>query len=416
MGIEKFIHDALHHPNDYVAYHVARELTELHPEKSILEGYNWEFDLEAFVRAGKCSVVAQKSVHHHTRIYWEGRGKELKARTQNAWLNVLWNGELLDVVLLTWAEGCYRYRHQWVVAEHREVAEKFYDAVCEWSCEVRGEILVFQDGYFQKNEELFDSIKSVTFDNLILPEALKQQLQSDFSQFFDSRETYERYGIAWRRGAILIGPPGNGKTHTVKALINSLGQPCLYVRSFKSDTSEQENIAEVFKRARMSPCVVVLEDLDAMIHDQNRSFFLNELDGFQPNNGVVVLATTNHAEKLDPAILDRPSRFDRKYQFNLPGEAERLRYMQKWNAELQAELRLSDATVSLLVRKTDGFSFAYLKELFVASMAQWMSLEGRTSMAEVVLEQLKLLRGQVSGSNEGKGKKADKKPGKKKDK
>src|ERR1044072_5924699 len=57
MGIEKFIHDALHHPNDYVAYHVARELAELHPGKTILEGINWEFDLEAFVRAGKCSVV-----------------------------------------------------------------------------------------------------------------------------------------------------------------------------------------------------------------------------------------------------------------------------------------------------------------------------------------------------------------------
>ena len=397
MGIENLIRDALHQPHDYVAYHVARELAQLHPEKTIVEGTNWEFDLEAFVRAGKCSVVEQKSVLHHTRFNWEGRGKELKPRTQNAWLNVLWNGELLDVVLLTWTETCYRVRHQWVVSEDRETAEKFYDAVCEWSCEVRGEILVFQDGYFQKNEELFESIKSTTFDNLILREPLKQQLQTEFAQFFRSRETYERYGIPWRRGAIFIGPPGNGKTHTIKALINSLGQPCLYIRSFKSDDTEQENIAEVFKRARMAPCVVVLEDLDAMIHDQNRSFFLNELDGFQPNNGVVVLATTNHAEKLDPAILDRPSRFDRKYQFDLPGKAERLRYVQKWNTDLQVELRLAEPTLALVVKNTEGFSFAYLKELFVASMAQWMSNAGATQIGEVVLQQLELLRGQMNG-------------------
>ena len=409
MGIENFIRDALHQPYDYVAYHVARELAELHPQKTILEGTDWEFDLEAFVRAGKCSVVEQKSVLQHTRIEWERAGKKLKPRTQNAWLNVLWNGELLDVIFLTWNETCYRIRHQWVVSEHREVAEKFYDAVCEWSCEVRGEILVFQDGYFRKNKELFDSIKGATFDNLILPDALKQQLQNDFAQFFSSRETYERYAIPWRRGAIFIGPPGNGKTHTIKALINSLGQPCLYIRSFKSDDTEQENIAEVFKRARMGPCIMVLEDLDAMLHDQNRSFFLNELDGFQPNTGVAVLATTNHPEKLDPAILDRPSRFDRKYYFNLPGEAERLWYVQKWNSELQVELRLSDAIVVRVVKKTENFSFAYLKELFVSSMAQWMSAEGRPAMEEVVLEQLKLLRGQMSGREGAKGEKQKKK-------
>jgi hypothetical protein len=88
--------------------------------------------------------------------------------------------------------------------------------------------------------------------------------------------------------------------------------------------------------------------------------------------------------------------------------------VQQWNSELQIELRLSEATTACVVKKTEGFSFAYLKELFVSSMAQWMSLEGRTSMDEVVLEQLKLLRGQVSVSNEGKGKKADKKPVKRK--
>ena len=409
MGIENFIRDALHQPHDYVAYHVARELAELHPEKTIVEGRDWEFDLEAFVRAGKCSVVEQRSVFHHTRVDWEGIGKKLRPRVENAWLNVLWNGELLDVVFISWAESCYRIRHQWVVADQRELAEKFYDAVCEWSCEVRGEIVVFQDGYFQKNKELFDSIKSATFDKLILRDSLKQELQNDFAQFFSARETYERYGIPWRRGSIFIGPPGNGKTHTVKALINSLGQPCLYVRSFKSDGNEQENIADVFKRARMAPCIVVLEDLDSMIHEHNRSFFLNELDGFQTNSGVAVLATTNHPEKLDTAILDRPSRFDRKYYFNLPGEAERLAYVEKWNDELQAALRVSQTTAAEVVKKTEGFSFAYLKELFVASLAQWMSADETTTMDEVILRQLKLLREQAKGSKERKGKKQNKK-------
>jgi hypothetical protein len=66
MGIEDFIRDALHKPNDYVAYHVGRELAELHPQKTIVEGNTGYFDLEAFVRAGHCSIVEESSVFNHT--------------------------------------------------------------------------------------------------------------------------------------------------------------------------------------------------------------------------------------------------------------------------------------------------------------------------------------------------------------
>jgi len=396
MSIENFIRDALYKPNDYIAYHVGRELAELHPEKTILEGRTWYFDLEEFVRAEKCSVMEEKSVFHHVKTEWMGLGKEQRQQIENSWLNVLWKGQLLDVILMTWAEDCYRRRHHWIVADDKKLAEDFFDAVCEWSCEVRGEILVYQEGYFDKNKELFDSIKTSTFDNLVLPAPLKNEIQNDFAQFFDSREVYERYGIPWKRGAIFIGPPGNGKTHTLKALINQLGKPCLYVRTFKSEHgTEQENMAEVFNRARMSPCIVVLEDLDSMIDSKNRSFFLNELDGFQSNTGVVVLATTNHPAKLDASILDRPSRFDRKYHFNLPADAERLAYINKWNGELQTDLQVSEKGAVEVVSATEGFSFAYLKELFVASMVQWMS-EGRSnSMDQVLLAQTDVLRKQM---------------------
>lgn len=408
MGIENFIREALHQPHDYISYHVARELAELHPEKTILEGKNWEFDLEAFVRAGKCSLVEQKSVFRHAIRHWESAGKKPREWVENAWLNVLWGGELLDVILISWSESCRRVRHHWIVADSPKLAESFLNAVCEWSCEVRGEILVYQHGYFEKDKELYQAIKSATFDNLILRDSLKEEIQSDFTQFFNSRELYERYGIPWRRGSLFIGPPGNGKTHTVKALINFLERPCLYVRNFGfGDNHDEvaENMEEVFKRARMAPTVVVLEDLDSMITNENRAFFLNELDGFRVNTGVVVLATTNHPEKLDTAILDRPSRFDRKYHFKLPAEAERLAYIQKWNLELQAELRISDHAAKLVVDETAGFSFAYLKELFVASMAQWMSAAGNTSMDDVMLTQVKSLRSQMKGKEEKKKKK-----------
>ncbi|MGH9871812.1 MAG: AAA family ATPase [Pyrinomonadaceae bacterium] len=399
--MKDFIRDALYKPNDYVAYHVGRELAELHPDKAIVEGKTGYFDLEAFVREEQCSLVSESSVFNHLRTYWEQPDKDLTQRFENCWLNVLWHGQLFDVVLISWTESCYRSRHHWIVAENRKLAEDFFAAVCEWTSEVRGEILVFKDGEWEKNEDLYQSIKTATFASVVLPPSLKQQVREDFEQFFSSRELYKQYGIPWKRGALFIGPPGNGKTHTVKALVNQLGRPCLLVKGFKSEyATDQQNMGLVFKRARMAaPCLLVFEDLDAMINNENRAFFLNELDGFESNTGLVVLATTNHPDRLDPAILNRPSRFDRKYYFALPAPAQRSAYIAAWNQQLQPELRLSEKAAEALVEQTEDFSFAYLKELFVSATMQWLSTNGcrqGSSMDRISLEEAARLRAQIA--------------------
>jgi len=76
MGIENFIKDALDKPNDYIAYHIGRELAELHPGKAIIEGDTGYFDLEAFVRAERCSVVHETSLFNHIKTDWVGPGKD----------------------------------------------------------------------------------------------------------------------------------------------------------------------------------------------------------------------------------------------------------------------------------------------------------------------------------------------------
>ena len=398
MGIENFITDALYKPNDCIAYHVGRELAELYPRKAIIEGETGYFDLEAFARAEKCFVVHETSLFNHIKTDWDGPQKDPRRSIQNSWLNVLWKGNALDVILITYAEGCYPSRHHWIVADSKDLAEGFFAEVCEWSSEVRSEVLVFQDGEWAKNKELFQEIKSACFDSLILGGHLKEEIQSDFGQFFVSREVYEQYRIPWKRGVLFIGPPGNGKTHTVKALVNQLAKPCLYVKSFKSEyATDQENMRLVFTRARLTtPCIVVLEDLDSMIDDKSRAFFLNELDGFETNTGVVVLATTNHPERLDSAILNRPSRFDRKYYFNLPAAAERSAYVAVWNTQLRPELRVSDDGATQIVKQTEGFSFAYLKELFLSSMMQWMATDGSVRMDQIIVSQVAQLREQMT--------------------
>ncbi len=87
----------------------------------------------------------------------------------------------------------------------------------------------------------------------------------------------------------------------------------LYVKSFKSWMGEEGAMQQVFDKARqMAPCVLILEDLDSLINDSNRSFFLNQLDGLEGNDGLLIIGSTNHFDRLDPALNSRPSRFDRK--------------------------------------------------------------------------------------------------------
>jgi transitional endoplasmic reticulum ATPase len=76
---------------------------------------------------------------------------------------------------------------------------------------------------------------------------------------------------------------------------------------------DEASMTLIFEKARSeAPCVVILEDLDSLITDRNRSFFLNQIDGLAGNDGLLIIGTTNHFDRLDPALSTRPSRFDRK--------------------------------------------------------------------------------------------------------
>ena len=224
---------------------------------------------------------------------------------RNAWYQVEWKGHVLDCLILTWTAGFQEQRFLWVIADDQATAEGFFSDVSAWNAEIRDEVLVFDGGCWSKSDALFRAIRTATFENLVLAGTLKEEIREDLTRFFAVRETYELHAVPWKRGVLFVGPPGNGKTHAVKALINAIGKPCLYVKSFQAEhMTEHDCIRQAFKRARKSaPCILVLEDLDSLINANNRSFFLNELDGFAANTGVVALATTQPSRaprRLDP--------------------------------------------------------------------------------------------------------------------
>ena len=400
MEIDTLFRHALQMSVNAIGDHVTRELSDRFPDRAILFGAEYAFELEKYVQTMECPFEADYKVFQRVTTEWEGHGLGATRETASGWYSVQWEGHALEVGLLSWYDGSCDQRYHWILAPSRTIAEKFLCAVCDWSSEVRGEVLVFERGHWWKSEELYNAIQGATFDNLVLPAVLKEEIQTDFQQFFAAREVYERYHIPWKRGVLLLGPPGNGKTHTIKALINQSGKPCLYVKSFKSRiATDHAAIRAVFKRARRTtPCLLVMEDLDSLINDRNRAFFLNELDGFAANTGILVIATTNHPEKLDPAIMDRPSRFDRKYTFEPPAPAEREAYITHWNATVDAELRLSADGLAEVVALTGGFSFAYLKEMFVSAMMRWIATPQHGQMDAAMRSQAALLREQINAA------------------
>lgn len=272
-----------------------------------------------------------------------------------------------------------------------------------WADKLHEEIWVFDQGWWQKDHGLWAEVQKASWSDVILKEDFKKALQKDVYGFFGSESIYKELGIAWKRGLIMHGPPGNGKTISLKTIMKTCGdkgfQP-LYVKSFQSWKGEEGAMADVFNKARqLSPCVIVLEDLDSLINDRNRSFFLNQVDGISGNDGLLLIGTTNHFDRLDPGLSTRPSRFDRKYKFDDPDFEERTLYVEYWRKKLQGNksIDFSDDLVREIAEATDRFSFAYLKEAFVSTLVSLAGWEGddKPTFGALIKSEIKNLRKQL---------------------
>ncbi|KAH6669811.1 P-loop containing nucleoside triphosphate hydrolase protein [Halenospora varia] len=246
----------------------------------------------------------------------------------------------------------------------------------KWSTELHNEIYVFDNAYWSKDKELYKSVQDSSWDDVILNKQMKDNLIDDVQGFFDNQALYKKLSVPWKRGVIMHGVPGNGKTISIKALINSLSKreepvPSLYVKNFDACQGPKYSIRTIFSHARiMAPCLLIFEDLDSLVTDKTRSYFLNEVDGLESNDGILMIGSTNHLEKLDPAISKRPSRFDRKYHFRVPEYEERVLYARFWMRKLKGSelVEFPEGLCAVVAGLTEGFSFAYLKELFVIAL------------------------------------------------
>jgi transitional endoplasmic reticulum ATPase len=292
---------------------------------------------------------------------------------------------------------------------HFSTTDELLLAVGAWSTELHEEIYVFDEGHWSKSNALWKSVQGCSWDDVILDTAMKANLIEDIDGFFNNQELYTKLSVPWKRGLILHGVPGNGKTISIKAAINTLSSrsdpvPSLYVKSFDDNChGAKYAIRMLFAHARvMAPCLLIFEDLDSLVTDKTRSYFLNEVDGLESNNGILMIGSTNHLDSLDPAISKRPSRFDRKYHFQLPAEEERAAYCRFWRDKLADNdmIDFHDDICPIIAKMTEGFSFAYLKELFVSALLT-IARGGTGQEDEGVVDQHRAQKEDTTGSTTG---------------
>lgn len=177
------------------------------------------------------------------------------------------------------------------------------------------------------------SSKGIKFSDVAGEDEAKESLAEIVDYLHDSKK-YQEIGASMPKGILLVGPPGTGKTMLAKAVAGEANVPFFsmsgseFVEMFVGMGASK--VRDLFKQAKeKAPCIVFIDEIDAIgkkrdgqlggndEREQTLNQLLTEMDGFEENNGVIILAATNRPESLDPALL-RPGRFDRRVPVELP--------------------------------------------------------------------------------------------------
>jgi AAA+ superfamily predicted ATPase len=210
--------------------------------------------------------------------------------------------------------------------------------------------------------------KDHTWDDLFLPPETKSEIQHLVENFLSSQDFYFQNKIPWKRGILLYGPAGNGKSSIIRTIISEYNIKPVTIVANANDDAVREAF---FYAEEHSPSLLYFEDLDSLLERSlDPSTFLNLLDGISAKNGLLVIATANEIKKLKSNITQRPSRFDRKFEITAPDFKMAYIYLKKWFDSFLSTKEIKELAKSANKEK---LSYAYLKELYISSMFEALS-------------------------------------------
>jgi cell division protease FtsH len=232
-------------------------------------------------------------------------------------------------------------------------------------------------GFGKSKAKLMNELKGkVTFDDVAGVEEAKEEVE-EVVQFLKDPKKFSRLGGKIPRGCLLVGQPGTGKTLLARAIAGEAGVPFFTISG--SDFVEMfvgvgaSRVRDMFEQGKKnSPCIIFIDEIDAVgrsrgaglgggndEREQTLNQLLVEMDGFETNEGVIIIAATNRPDVLDPALL-RPGRFDRQVVVGLPDIIGREKILKVHVKKIKMA---PDVNLRIVARGTPGFSGADLANI-----------------------------------------------------
>lgn len=212
----------------------------------------------------------------------------------------------------------------------------------------------------------FERIPVKTEGLVRFPDTNSDKVVAEISKFWDRESIFDEYGLTYKRGILLYGPPGSGKSCTIQLIMEDVVARDGIVVKFTDPYIFVDGMRILRQIQPETPVVTIMEDIDATLEIYNESEILNILDGVNEVRKTVFLATTNYPEKLGARIVNRPSRFDKRFRIGYPSAESRRMYFE--HLLKGKDLAALNVDLDRWVKDTDRLSIAHLKELFIATV------------------------------------------------